>query len=233
MQVRTIKMGFCNTYLLGPVNEKYVLIDTGVTGKEEHFFRTLRQWNILPEQIETIILTHAHHDHIGTLHPIQKASSAGIIIHKLEAPAIEQGIVTIPRGYTPLGKIMSALGKQFLEGKQWFNPVKPDYLLGDHAFPMDDYGFPLTIIHTPGHTHGSVSVIDNSSPNAFVGDAMFNIPILPAGKIHPPFTDDATLLPKSWENLLNYGKEYYYPAHGRRISRSLLEKEHAANKTSL
>lgn len=221
-------MGICNIYLLGPVKGRYILIDAGVKGKEKIFFRNLKRWNINPSQIAYIIITHAHHDHIGALHAIKEATGAEIFIHQKEASIIEKGVVSIPRGYTPLGKILSALGKQFWEGKQWFHPVKPDHLLSDKEFSLDDYGFPLTIIHTPGHTYGSISVIDKSASNAFVGDAMFNIPILPAGKIHPPFTDNASLLPQSWENLLIYGKEHYYPGHGRRISKSLLEKEYMA-----
>ena len=233
MQVRTTLTGICNTYLLGPVKDRYLLIDAGVKGKEHIFFKNLKRWDIPPEAIDYIIITHAHHDHIGALHPIKEATGARVIIHEKEAPIIEKGIITIPRGFTRFGKIMSSLGKQFMEGNQSFKPVKADIIVRNKEQALDDYGFPLAIIHTPGHTAGSVSIIDKSSPQAFVGDAMFNVPVLPAGRIHPPFADDATLLPASWESLLNYQVKYYYPAHGKKIPRSLLEKELSARKTSL
>lgn len=225
-------MGICNIYLLGPVKGRYILIDAGVKGKEKLFFRNLKRWNIAPSQIAYIIITHAHHDHIGALHAIKEATGAGVIIHEKEAHILKQGIITIPRGFTHFGKIMSFLGKKFLEGRQAFEPIHAEHQVGHGEYSLDDFGFPLSIIHTPGHTDGSISVVDKSSPQTFVGDAMFNVPLLPAGRIHPPFADDATLLPGSWENLLKYSARYYYPAHGRRISRALLEKEHIARKTS-
>lgn len=233
MQVRTTRMGFCHTFLLGPVKNRYLLIDAGVKGKEKKFFSNLKSWNIPPEAIDYIIITHAHHDHIGALHPIKEATGARVIIHEKEAPFIEKGIITIPKGFTRFGKIMSSLGKRFMEGNQSFKPVKADIIVSQGEQVLDEYGFPLAIIHTPGHTAGSVSVIDKSSQKAFVGDAMFNVPVLPAGKIHPPFTDDATLLPTSWESLLNYQVKYYYPAHGKRIPRSLLKNELSTRKTSI
>jgi len=226
-------MGFCNTFLLGPVKNRYLLIDAGVKGKEERFFRNLETWNISPGQIDFILVTHAHHDHIGALHSIKEATNARVIIHEKEALFIEKGLITIPKGFTRFGKIMSSLGKRFMEGNQSFKPVEADITIGNTDQALDDYGFPLAIIHTPGHTAGSVSVIDKSSQKAFVGDAMFNVPVLPAGKIHPPFADDATLLPASWKRLLSFQVKYYYPAHGKRIPRSLLENELLARKTSL
>lgn len=218
-------MGICNTYLLGPVKNRYLLIDAGVKGKEKRFFQNLQRWNISPEQIDYILITHAHHDHIGALHPIKKATGAKVIIHKKESLFIEKGLITIPQGYTRFGKIMSFLGKRFMEGNQSFKPVEADVTVGNKDQALDNYGFPLAIIYTPGHTVGSLSVIDKFSQKAFVGDAMFNVPVLPAGRIHPPFADDATLLPASWEKLLGFKVKYYYPAHGKRIPRSLLEEE--------
>lgn len=232
MQVRTTLMGICNTYLLGPVKDRYLLVDAGTKGKEKIFFRNLKHWNISPLQIDYIILTHAHHDHVGALPSIKRATKAEIIIHQEEARVIEKGIITIPKGVTGLGKIISGLGKLFLEGKQHFEPVQAEHIVNQHEYSLDNFGFPLTILHTPGHTKGSISVIDKAMSRAFVGDTMFNIPKLLGGKIQPPFADEAALLPYSWENLLNLQLKYYYPAHGKRIPKSLLEKEHMTGKNS-
>ena len=75
------------------------------------------------------------------------------------------------------------------------------------------------IIHTPGHTKGSSCLIFDKY--AFVGDTMFNI----MGKIYPPFANDTNFLIRSWKKLIGLNSDYYYPAHGKRISYGEFENQ--------
>ncbi|MBN2339447.1 MAG: Zn-dependent hydrolase, partial [Acidobacteria bacterium] len=87
---------------------------------------------------------------------------------------------------------------------------------------LKDFGLNAYILHTPGHTSGSVSIIVEGEI-ALVGDAMFGI--LP-GSVFPPFADDPGQLMASWGKLLDTGCSLFLPAHGSAIGRSLLQKEY-------
>ena len=115
--------------------------------------------------------------------------------------------------------------KTFLEGNQSITPVEPDFVITDEETSLQSAGFPFTVLHTPGHTAGSLSLIDKSVSRAYVGDTMFNIPVLSGRKYHPPFADIPAAIAGSWKKLLNTGVSYFYPAHGKRISRYRLESE--------
>jgi glyoxylase-like metal-dependent hydrolase (beta-lactamase superfamily II) len=71
-------------------------------------------------------------------------------------------------------------------------------------------GLNAKIIHTPGHTDGSLTVILDSK-HAIVGDTLIGS----RGKsVFPPFADDPETLMKSWKKLIDEGIEFLYPGHG-------------------
>ncbi|MDZ7777802.1 MAG: MBL fold metallo-hydrolase [Bacteroidales bacterium] len=113
-----------------------------------------------------------------------KPQEQKVIAHENEAPVLRKGIITIPEGYSGIGKIVSSLGKTFLEGNQSITPAEPDIVIKDEETSLQSAGFPFTVLHTPGHTAGSLSLIDKSTSRAYVGDTMFNIPVLSGRKYH-------------------------------------------------
>lgn len=226
MKTHTTLIGICNVFLLGPVNNNYLLIDSGNRGKMKGFLKRLHAWGIHPHQITHILITHAHHDHTGNVYEIQQATRAKVIIHQLEKQALIAGKYNIPKGFNILGKFISGLGHLFLNGKNAFHPVTPDIVLTDSIIDLQDFGFPAIVIHTPGHTSGSVSVVDLQSNRAYVGDLMFNIKLLTQGQHHPPFADIPIEVIKSWDKLLQYPINFFYPAHGNRIPRKSIEAEY-------
>ena len=72
---------------------------------------------------------------------------------------------------------------------------------------------PGRVIHTPGHTPGSVSVLLNTG-DAFVGCMTHNKPPFRLKPNLPIFAEDLTKLKDSWKLLLNEGVKTIYPAHG-------------------
>lgn len=102
-----------------------------------------------------------------------------------------------------------------------YSPAKYDYLINDN-YNLELLGFKACIIHTPGHTVGSISIIINNEI-AIVGDAMFGIF---KESVYPPFADDPKLMIKSWGKLLDTGCSIFLPAHGTSNSRELLQRQY-------
>jgi glyoxylase-like metal-dependent hydrolase (beta-lactamase superfamily II) len=98
--------------------------------------------------------------------------------------------------------------------------VEPDIRL-EMETNLEPYGIPGRIVHTPGHTPGSVTVVLDDG-RAIVGDNVMGIP----GKTHyPPFANDKSGVIRAWEQYLQWGVKAVYPAHGVKVKASALEKE--------
>ena len=92
----------------------------------------------------------------------------------------------------------------------------------DQYLNLQDFGFNGYILHTPGHSPGSQSIIvDNEI--ALVGDAMFGV--FP-GSIFPPFADNEEELITSWGKLIQTGCRLFLPSHGTADKSDLLKIEY-------
>jgi len=79
------------------------------------------------------------------------------------------------------------------------------------------------VLHTPGHTMGSVSVLLETG-DAFVGDLAMNGLPLRIGPGMPPLAEDAVAVKDSWRLLLEKGAKRIYPAHGQPFGTEVLER---------
>jgi len=205
-----IKVGVTNCYLLKSASRN-ILIDTGYKGKTNIILDFLKNNNIPPKKIKLIILTHAHYDHIGNASEIKRITGAKILIHKEDIPLLGSG-VTDSQSTKPLniwGKIL--LGKiSSIDTK--FSCFQPDIII-DSEYDLSDYGINARIVHTPGHSNGSISVILNSG-TAFIGDLAMNGLPLRIGAGEPIFGDNLKEIYTSWRKLIEIGVEDLYPAHG-------------------
>ncbi|MDI7275327.1 MAG: hypothetical protein QME94_05075, partial [Anaerolineae bacterium] len=96
-----------------------------------------------------------------------------------------------------------------------FRALHADITIGDEGLPLDPYGVPGDILHTPGHTAGSVSVVLRDG-SAIVGDlAMSGFPALRRHAGLPIVADDLDAVAASWRRLLAQGVVTAYPGHGR------------------
>jgi glyoxylase-like metal-dependent hydrolase (beta-lactamase superfamily II) len=88
--------------------------------------------------------------------------------------------------------------------------AEPDRWVED-TLDLNAFGFPGQVIHTPGHTHGSLVVLMEKG-ELFAGDTLFGV----EGKQHfPPFAEDLSALVKSWQQIRTLPVKTIYPAHGR------------------
>ena len=224
IKVFTINLSFSTLYFIQE-NGKYLVVDAGIPGKTKTLKRKLAQKNINPADISLIILSHVHYDHVGNVSWLKEVSSAPVMVHKYEGAYLERGLRLIPNGATLPGKILSNLGKLYNPLPK-FVPVKPDILVSD-IVSLRDFGFSATVIPTPGHTSGSISIIFGSG-ESFVGDTCFSL--YGSENIFPIFANDIPSLLKSWQTLIDSEANLIFPGHGKPIKKDELVKSYMKNR---
>jgi glyoxylase-like metal-dependent hydrolase (beta-lactamase superfamily II) len=141
--------------------EELVVVDTGMPKSTEKISSYVRKIGWQPSSISTIVLTHCHTDHIGSAHELKNITKAKVAIHEEDAD-FAAGRKSLPRPKGIVGFLFKAASAFFK-----FTPFQPDVILKEN----DRLG-KLTVIHTPGHTPGSISLHDPERSALFVGDAI-------------------------------------------------------------
>ena len=149
-----------NCYII--VRDRLTLIDTGLPRNSKKILRyiedTLRR---TPSDLATIILTHYHIDHTGSVSELKKLTGASVAVHEGDADFVS--------GKKPHPLPKGKLGLPFRILGMFFRPacVEPDIRLKN-----GDTVANLTCIHTPGHTPGSICLFDPEAKVLFVGDIL-------------------------------------------------------------
>jgi hydroxyacylglutathione hydrolase len=216
-----IRLGLCNAYLIEGEGGA-VLVDAGHVKCERTFIRYLKKHAISPD-IQLIVITHVHFDHVGALKALKTRCRCLVAVHAKEASALSHGAVVFPPGTNLLGKMASLLGSTVGKTFMKYPPVKPDILVSEEM-SLSPFGVSGKIIPTPGHTANSLSVLLPSG-EAFVGDLAANYLPGNLGPIFPPFAENVEALLQSWENLLKAGARIICPGHGRPFSAHLLSRK--------
>lgn len=206
-------LGNANAYLV-PAEDGFVLVDAGLPGVGLRALRRgLAAHRIAPSQIRLILVTHVHYDHVGALAWIKAASGAPVMVHAAEAELLAQGTIVIPPGVNGYGRLVHRVGTAAARtGLLRFDPVTPDVVIED-TIAVDNYGISAQVIHTPGHTAGSLTLL-TSSGDAFVGDLAANHMPWGHGPILPPFFGAREPLLASWAQVLAAGAQRICPGHG-------------------
>lgn len=148
------------------LDDDVTLIDAGTPGSAPGILQTLSALGRSPDEIRTVIITHYHFDHIGGLPELQRYIPAASAVHRAEADAVESD-VCLPNPFT--NQLLGRLADPYLERK---DPgcARVDIRLED-GDELPGLGG-IRIIHTPGHTPGSVSLHFPELGAIIVGDAM-------------------------------------------------------------
>jgi glyoxylase-like metal-dependent hydrolase (beta-lactamase superfamily II) len=162
-------------------NGELVMIDAGAGGSSRILQKNIEDAGLDLKAISILILTHNHIDHIGSAPYFRKQFGCKIVMHNLDADAVEEG--------DNARTAASCYGTTF-------SPTVVDRkLTGEHEILR--FGEEaLNCLHTPGHTPGSLSVyLDRGGKRILFGQ-----------DIHGPFLDifrsDLSQWKKSMEKLL-------------------------------
>jgi glyoxylase-like metal-dependent hydrolase (beta-lactamase superfamily II) len=149
-----------NVYLLID-GEELTIVDTGMPNNAEKILSYVRKINWQPSSISKILLTHCHIDHAGSAYELKRITNAKVSVHQEDADFVSgKKSMPVPRGAMSIAlKVVSPFFK--------FRPVEPDITLKEN----DKVGG-LVVVHTPGHTPGSISLYDPVRRVLFVGDTV-------------------------------------------------------------
>lgn len=219
--IYSIKLGINSCYLIRSGN--IIMIDAGTPGKLRVFKRKLDRLHIHPDQVKLIVLTHSHFDHAGSAKEIKEYTGARILIHETEKEFLEEGGFIMPKGTTAMGRITRFLFFPYFKRIK-FNRPKADITVGDEDFPLTEFGIDGSVIHTPGHTHGSLSVLLRTG-EVFAGCLAHNgFPFRSTPGL-PIYAEDINKVRESWKKLINMGAKFVFPGHGKPFSIEVIKRE--------
>jgi hydroxyacylglutathione hydrolase len=219
-QIHQIIRGRSNCFLILKDN-KFLLVDTSRKSKRNILIDRIEEYRLKGFTLEAIILTHTHFDHAENAACLKERFKIPIFVNKYEAEYLKFGNNPVTRGSFFITRGLTNLWEKKLKSYFKYEPVEVDYLV-EGIFNLEEFGFNAYIMHTPGHSIGSMSIIvDNEI--AVVGDAMFGVF---KGTVFPPFTNDPKVMVDSWGKLLDTGCSVFLPSHGTSDIRELLEKQY-------
>ena len=151
---------FVYSYLI--YGETITLIDTGVAGCEKTIFEYIRSTGRDPAEIALVCLTHSHPDHIGAAKAIRDVTGCSVAAHPTERAWIED--VERQNRERPVPGFATLVGGSV--------PVDFELVDGTSIETDDTRACELRVIHTPGHSPGSISYFLHSEGVLFSGDAV-------------------------------------------------------------
>ena len=177
-----------NCYIIGSEAGEGIVVDPGAEAK-----RILRAIEELKLDIKLIVATHGHIDHVGAVKEVQEATQAKFAIHGDDVGILSEG-----------GSLLSSLMAISMP-----SPPQPEILLKDGDI-LEASGLSFTVLHTPGHSLGGISLLGYGA--VFVGDTLFCQSI---GRFDFPGASGSQLLNSIHTKLMTLpDNTAVYPGHG-------------------
>jgi glyoxylase-like metal-dependent hydrolase (beta-lactamase superfamily II) len=202
-QVELAQLFDSNIYLIS--SDKTVLIDSGLGFQADDTIASIRKM-LNGRNLDILILTHRHYDHVGGANAIIKEFSPKVYIGKDDAKPLREG------------DRASTLGTQFGGSLE---PMEVNDLNDGDVIDIGDHK--LRVLATPGHTIGSISLFDDVTGALFTGDTVF---IGGVGKWTYPTANKNQLI-DSLKKLSGLKINGFYPGHGPYIPKG--GNEHIIN----
>lgn len=176
--------GDSNAYCI--IGDEPILIDTGDPSSREQIFSALDPY-YRPDQIRHVIFTHLHYDHVANW---ENFTNATFYAHPLEIEAFQSD---------PYGTVLEPHIAHSLKRCEMHDITRTS------AF----HGF-LEVLHTPGHTMGSIIIAYPDKHILFTGDTLFRRGLV--GRTDLP-TSRPDKLSASLDIIASYKKYDILPGH--------------------
>ena len=191
-----------NCFLVRPEGgEKLLVVDPG-----EESERILAAVAETGAEVEAILITHCHFDHIGAVAPVAAATGAPVYCPEIEVPILADIMAYGP--YPGFGPFESYDADHTVAGGE----------------TLELAGLELDVVFTPGHSPGHVTYAVRGEDALFSGDVLFKESV---GRVDLPGGDGPTLIASIGNLMETYADEaVVYPGH---MATTTLGAERASN----
>lgn len=215
--VHCVKLGWTRCYLL-ECTGGYLLIDTDYSKYFRLFETKLAGLRIAISDIKYLLLTHHHDDHAGFAAELVRAGGCRVIAHRDAVRPLQRGESEGTYNFVNRRSRIALTLYGLVHREYNFPPLtlteRDIVIAGDDDSLLQGIGVDGVILHTPGHTRDSISVM-LSDGSAFVGDAAMNF-LWWTGIGHRPIVvEDIRTAYASWRKLREHGASVIYPSHGK------------------
>jgi glyoxylase-like metal-dependent hydrolase (beta-lactamase superfamily II) len=204
-----------NAYLVEEAG-RVTVIDAGMPGYWGRLPAALAEMGRTLRDVEALVLTHGHSDHIGFAERLRVERRVPVSVHEADA-ALARGDVPNPAqgtGPIKLGPMLAFMWLGLTNGGLRRPKVLEVSTFGDGA-TLDLPGSPRVIL-VPGHTPGSAALHVPMVDALFVGDALATYAVTTGaqGPQVAPFTADAAQAVESLQRLTDVEAAWLLPGHG-------------------
>jgi len=217
--LRSVRLLGSKAFLV--VEEEITLIDAGLPGSGTLLRRYLDDLGRSPRDVTRIVCTHGHPDHVGGVREIAAMTGAEVLMHAADVERLRIGMREALRELRPWAFVAA-----ITRGPEDVRPL-------DDGAILPALGG-LAVIHTPGHTPGSICLYSRAHRLLIVGDVLQ----VERGRVSHPslvFTEDMSLARRSIARLAELDVDTICFAHyptwregGRDALRDLVDRQGAA-----
>jgi glyoxylase-like metal-dependent hydrolase (beta-lactamase superfamily II) len=184
---------------VGPIAENCFVVRQEGSGKVlivdpgEEAERILAEVEEMGTEVEAILVTHCHFDHIGAVAPVARATGAPVYCPEIEVPVLADIMAFVP--YAGFGPYESYEADRTIKGGE----------------TLELAGLGLEVIFTPGHSPGHVTYSVRGEQAIFSGDVLFQGSV---GRVDLPGGDGPTLMRSIQSLVESHPRETaVYPGH--------------------
>lgn len=165
-KVLPFNVGRVNVYFI-ETDRGHILVDTGMPNSNKKIDAAFKKFSVDPKSVQLTILTHGHLDHVGSAAYAKQVTGGKVLCHQSYAKDLTDGKIEIAVPQNFLGRVL-----EFLTGfmGSQIGAVNPDIVMDDE-FDLGEFGISGKVLHTPGHSQSSISIVlDNGE--VLVGDLL-------------------------------------------------------------
>lgn len=202
IKIHEIPLRFVKSFLIEMEGKKGIIVDAGTPGSGNKILEYVRIQGI--KEVEYVIFTHSHADHIGGAHELKAVLNSRFCIDKNGVNYLEKGLIREPILHSALLKLVFSLGKPLFFRK--FEGVPADLVLKEGELVEG-----IEILRTPGHTDDSISIYVKDLSAVIVGDMLQGTS---KGLKYPNIYENFDELKKSVEKIKSLSPSMVYVSHG-------------------
>ncbi len=136
-------------------NGELAVVDCGTQGNAQKITDYIEKVGYRPADVKTIILTHFHMDHMGSAKELKDLTNAKVAVHEEDARYVS--------GEEPMPSPKNI---------RFRTSLSPQPVHVDVALEEGDRIAGLVVFHMPGHTPGSIMLLDEGRSVLFAGDTL-------------------------------------------------------------